>query len=60
MVALTTNSNELSELERLKSLLPDKLEYLVIITEAKKVKPALIKTQKIAQNRCVIQIDLIR
>jgi hypothetical protein len=60
MVALAINSNKLNELERLKSLLPDKLDCLVIITEAKKVKPALIKTQKTAQNRCVIQIDLIR
>lgn len=60
MAFLTIVPTKLNELERLKTLLPDELEYLVIITKVRKVKPVLIKTQKVAQNRYAIQIDLIR
>lgn len=60
MASLKIIANKLNELDRLKSLLPNKLEYLVIITKAKEVKPALIKTKKVEKNRCAIQIDLIR
>lgn len=60
MASLTIITTKLNELERLKSLLSKELEYLVIINKAKEVKPALIKTQKVTQNKYVIQIDLIR
>lgn len=57
---LVTISTKLSEFERLERLLPEQFKFKVIIIMTKEVKPALIKSRKIEQDKYAIQIDLIR
>ena len=53
-------SIEQTEIQRLKTLLPDALKSQIAIVRTTEVKPALIRSEKVGQNRCAIQIDLVR
>ncbi len=51
---------EQSEIQRLKTLLPDELKSQVAIVRTVEVNPLLIRTEKVGKNRSAIQIDLIQ
>ncbi len=52
--------NGMSEIKRLKTLLPSELRSQVIVVRSNKVNPALISTRKTSNNRFAVQIDLMR
>ena len=50
----------MSEIKRLKTLLPTELRFQVILVRAKKANPALISTVKTGNKQFAVQIDLKR
>ena len=62
MTSYTTSSAkaEMSELRRLKSLLPPELQSWVIVEGTTEVSPPLIRSEEIGKDQVEIQIDLIK
>ena len=62
MTSYTTSSAkaEMSELRRLKSLLPPELQSWVIVEGTTEVTPPLIRSEEIGKDQVEIQIDLIK
>ncbi|MBG0742418.1 MAG: hypothetical protein RLZZ29_260 [Cyanobacteriota bacterium] len=62
MTSYTTSSAkaEMSELRRLKSLLPPELQSWVIVEGTTEVSPPLIRSEEISKDQVEIQIDLIK
>ncbi len=58
--ATATTRAEMSELRRLKTLLPPELQSWVMVESATTVTPPLITSEEIGQDQVEIQIDLIR
>ena len=58
--ATSTTSAEMSELRRLKALLPPELQSWVMVEGATTVNPPLITAEEIGKDQVEIQIDLIR
>lgn len=59
MNLLIPDTTDISELQRLETLLPAELHSLVVLTRSTKVNPALIATEKVGKKRFAIQIDLV-
>lgn len=62
MTSYTTSSAkaEMSELRRLKSLLPPELQSWVTVEGTTEVSPPLIRSEEIGKDQVEIQIDLIK
>ncbi|MBW4491065.1 MAG: DUF3318 domain-containing protein [Trichocoleus desertorum ATA4-8-CV12] len=58
--ATSTTRAEMSELRRLKALLPPELQSWVMVEGATTVNPPLITAEEIGKDQVEIQIDLIR
>lgn len=58
--ATSTTRAEMSELRRLKALLPPELQSWVMVEGATTVNPSLITAEEIGKDQVEIQIDLIR
>ncbi len=50
----------MSEIQRLKTLLPTELQTRVVVVRSTDVNPALIATEKVGRDRYAIQLDLLR
>ncbi|MBS0018441.1 MAG: DUF3318 domain-containing protein [Arthrospira sp. SH-MAG29] len=58
--ATSTARSEMSELRRLKSLLPPELQSWVTVEKTIEVNPLLIRSEEIGKDQVEIQIDLVR
>ncbi|MDC0840166.1 DUF3318 domain-containing protein [Limnoraphis robusta] len=58
--ATSTAKSEMSELRRLKSLLPPELQSWVTVEKTIEVNPLLIRSEEIGKDQVEIQIDLVR
>lgn len=58
--ATSTARSEMSELRRLKSLLPPELQSWVTVEKTIEVNPPLIRSEEIGKDQVEIQIDLVR
>jgi Protein of unknown function (DUF3318) len=58
--ATTTARSDLSELRRLKSLLPPELKSWVMIEAATAVNPPLITSEEIGKDEIEVQVDLVK
>lgn len=58
--ATSTARSEMSELRRLKSLLPPELHSWVTVEKTIEVNPPLIRSEEIGKDQVEIQIDLVR
>ncbi len=58
--ATTTARAEMSELRRLKGLLPPELQSWVTVEKTIEVNPLLIRSEEIGKDQVEIQIDLVR
>lgn len=56
----STARSEMSELQRLKGLLPPELQSWVFVEAATAVDPPLITCEEIAKDEVEVQIDLVR
>ena len=60
MNLLVSESVEISEIQRLKALIPSDLRPRVVIVQTVRVNPALVTTEKVSKKQFSIGIDLIR
>ena len=58
--ATSTARSEMSELRRLKSLLPPELQSWVMVEKTIEVNPLLIRSEEIGKDQVEIQIDLVK
>ncbi|MEB3884900.1 DUF3318 domain-containing protein [Lyngbya sp. CCY1209] len=58
--ATSTARSEMSELRRLKSLLPPELQSWVTVEKTIEVNPLLIRSEEIGKDQVEIQIDLVK
>jgi hypothetical protein len=58
--ATSTARSEMSELRRLKSLLPPELQSWVTVEKTIEVNPLLIRSEEIGRDQVEIQIDLVK
>ncbi|MCY7285237.1 MAG: DUF3318 domain-containing protein [Cyanobacteria bacterium CAN_BIN43] len=58
--ATSTARSDLSELRRLKSLLPPELKSWVMIEAATSVNPPLITSEEIGKDEIEVQVDLVK
>lgn len=59
MTSFSTARSDLSELRRLKSLLPPELQSWVTVEKAMDVNPPLIRCEEIGKDQVEIQVDLV-
>ena len=58
--ATTTARAEMSEIRRLKGLLPPELQSWVMVEKSLEVNPSLIRSEEIGKDQVEISIDLVR
>ena len=58
--ATTTARAEMSEIRRLKGLLPPELQSWVMVEKSLEVNPSLIRSEEIGKDQVEISIDLAR
>ncbi|TAF60451.1 MAG: DUF3318 domain-containing protein, partial [Oscillatoriales cyanobacterium] len=58
--ATSTARAEMSEIRRLKNILPPELQSWVTVEKTIEINPALIRSEEIGKDQVEIQIDLIR
>jgi hypothetical protein len=60
MTSYTTARSDLSELRRLKALLPPELKSWVTVEAATAVNPPLITSEEIGKDQVEVQVDLVK
>ena len=60
MTSYTTARSDLSELRRLKTLLPPELKSWVTVEAATAVNPLLITSEEIGKDQVEVQVDLVK
>ncbi|MDE5102108.1 MAG: DUF3318 domain-containing protein, partial [Trichodesmium sp. St19_bin2] len=58
--ATTTARAEMSEIRRLKGLLPPELQSWVMVEKSLEVNPSLIRSEEIGKDQVEVSIDLAR